>query len=204
MGDYGDGYPSRPGSADAASPDRAEEVVALLVRIIQDLLRGRDEFRRAYGLPGSVRSDAMEDPAGFARRLLSAGAASDARRGLQEWMAELMLHQAGLLEGYQSAAQSGTRAVLDLLDPVEIAETVRRGAVRMGPWRFAAQSGPLLQQAVWEEFLRRFRELRKMDPAEYERFSREGFRAGYEAFQQARGGREPESSGPERGEGGVS
>lgn len=186
MGEHDEWVSPGPGSSNPPGGDRTEETIVALVRLIHDLRRGRDEFRRAYGLPSVARAGADEDPAAVARRLLDVSTEAGARRLLQSWVGELMLHQAALLEGYQAGAQAGTRAVLDRLDPAGLAAEVREGSVRMGLWRLAAQSGPLLQQAVWEEYLRRFRELRKMDPSEYERFSREGFRTGYEEFHQRR------------------
>ena len=185
-------------------PGRAPEAVVQLVRFLVDLHRGRAEFRRVYGLVDGGVEDTVEDPDVLARRILDPATTGAAMRTVQQWMGEVMLHEAGLLEASQAAAQSGTKELLDRLDPTALAESVRRGSVRLGPFALAARSGPLLQQAVWEEFLRRFRELRRMDPAEYERFSRAGFREGYTAFHRARGAGRRSGAEPPGEEGGTS
>jgi hypothetical protein len=186
MGDQRDEEPWGVPPPDPRWPERTLAVITLLLGFLLDLRRGRREFLRAYGLSGDSVEDGG-DPEKLAQSLLEEGKDGDTERLLQRWMSELMLHQAALLEGHQAAIQAGTLDLLRQLDPAALAESVRRSGVRLGPIALATHSGPLLQQAVWEEFLRRFRDLRQLDPAEYERFFRDGYRRGYAAFHGTRG-----------------
>jgi hypothetical protein len=174
------------GSARAPGERRPEEALRLLLGLFLDLRRGMVEFRRAYGLEeaGSLL-DSMS-PEEILRQLPADGARGETWTALERGIGDLMVHQASLLEAYQAATQRGSRTLLDRLDPELLRNQVEAGKVRIGPVSVPAKFPPLLMQAVWEEFLRRFAELRRLDPTDFERFYRDGFRDGYRDFRAAR------------------
>jgi hypothetical protein len=168
-----------------------EETARLLLRLLLGLRRGMVEFRRAYGLgePDSFL-DSMT-PEEILAGLAATGTGAEVRLALERGIEDLMIHQASLLEAYQAATARGSRTLLDSLDPEALRNQVEAGKVRIGPVTLPARFPPVLMQAVWEEFLRRFAELRRLDPADFERFYRDGFRDGYREFRAARGPRDP-------------
>lgn len=177
-----------PASGSAGSPGerRPEEALRLLLRLFLDLRRGMLEFRRAYGLDeGASLLDSMTQEE-ILRRLPTEGARGETWTALDRGIGDLMVHQASLLEAYQAATQRGSRTLLDRLDPETLRNQVEAGKVRVGPLTLPVSFPPILMQAVWEEFLRRFAELRRLDPADFERFYRDGFRDGYREFRAAR------------------
>lgn len=175
-----------PGPAGSPIGGRPEDAVQLLLRLFLGLRRGMVEFRRAYGLgePDSLL-DSMT-PEEILERLSAPEAQGEVRVALERGIEDLMIHQASLLEAYQAATQRGSRTILDSLDPETLRNQVEAGKVRVGPLTLPARFPPVLMQAVWEEFLRRFAELRRLDPADFERFYRDGFRDGYREFRAAR------------------
>jgi predicted component of type VI protein secretion system len=177
-------------STGSSTGDRPEEALQLLLRLFLGLRRGMVEFRRAYGLgePESLL-DSM-NPEEVLGRLSTAEARGEVRIAIERGIEDLMIHQASLLEAYQAATQRGSRTILDSLDPETLRNQVEAGKVRIGPITLPARFSPVLMQAIWEEFLRRFAELRRLDPADFERFYRDGFRDGYREFRAARSPRD--------------
>jgi predicted component of type VI protein secretion system len=180
-----------PASGPVGSPgeSRPEEAIQILLRLFLGLRRGMIEFRRAYGLgePDSLL-DSMT-PEEILSGLPAMRARGDVRLALEQGVEDLMIHQASLLEAYQAATQRGSRTILDSLDPETLRNQVEAGKVRVGPITLPARFPPVLMQAVWEEYLRRFAELSRLDPADFERFYRDGFRDGYREFRAARSSR---------------
>jgi hypothetical protein len=176
--------------ADSPTGDRPEEALQLLLRLFLGLRRGMVEFRGAYGLgePESLL-DSMT-PEEVLGRLSAAEARGDVWIAIERGIEDLMIHQAALLEAYQAATQRGSRTILDSLDPETLRNQVEAGKVRIGPISLPVRFPPVLMQAVWEEFVRRFAELRRLDPADFERFYRVGFRDGYREFRAARSPRD--------------
>ena len=175
---------SRPGEG------RPEDALALLLRLFLGLRRGMVEFRHAYGLgdPESILDSLT--PAEILERMAADGIGGEVRAAVERGIEDLMVHQAALLEAYQMATQQGSRAILDSLDPELLRNQVEGGKVRVGPLTLPVRFPPVLMQAVWEAFLRRFAELRRLDAADFERFYRDGFRDGYREFRAARSPRE--------------
>ncbi len=178
------------GTTSPPGPGQPEEAIALLLRLFVGLRRGMAEFRHAYGLGDPESHLDSLTPAEILERMCTEGVGGEARIAVARGVEELMIHHAALLEAYQAATQHGSRAILDSLDPEMIRSQVEAGKVRVGPLTLPVRFPPVLMQAVWEAFLRRFAELRRLDPADFERFYREGFREGYRAFRAARGPRE--------------
>ena len=181
-----------PVSSPAGSPKggRPEEALPLLLRLFLGLRRGMVEFRRAYGLgePESLLDSMTAEE--ILGRLSVAEARGDVWIAIERGIEDLMIHQASLLEAYQAATQRGSRAILDALDPETLRNQIEAGKVRVGPITLPTRFSPVLMQAVWEEFLRRFAELRRLDPADFERYYRDGFRDGYREFRAARSPRD--------------
>ncbi len=179
-----------PGPAGSPRGGRPEDALQLLLRLFLGLRRGMVEFRQAYGLgePESLL-DSMT-PEEILGRLSAAETRVEVWIALERGIEDLMIHQASLLEAYQAATQRGSRTILDRLDPEALRNQVEAGKVRVGPITLPARFPPVLMQAVWEEFLRRFAEFSRLDPADFERFYRDGFRDGYREFRAARSPRD--------------
>jgi hypothetical protein len=190
MAEAGDREFPVPGPAGSPRGGRPEEALPLLLHLFLGLRRGMVEFRRAYGLgePESLL-DSMT-PEEILGRLSEAEPRGDVRIAIERGIEDLMIHQASLLEAYQAATQRGSRAILDALDPETLRNQIEAGKVRVGPITLSTRFPPVLMQAVWEEFLRRFAELRRLDPADFERYYRDGFRDGYREFRAARSPRD--------------
>ncbi len=179
--------------------DRLAETNLLLLGFFLDMERGMEEFLRAYGLPGRASRFAGLPAEEVARRLVGGGDPAESLQAVRERIQELKVHHAGLLEGYHEAAQSGTRRLLDELDPESMRKEYAGSSIRVGPLKLSSRLRPVMMQVVWEEFLRRFAQLRALAPADYERFFRDGFRRGYQSFRDARLGRSapaPENEEP--------
>jgi hypothetical protein len=179
-----------PAPAGFSTAGRPEEAIQLLLRLFLGLRRGMIEFHRAYGLgdPESLL-DSMT-PEEILGRLSAAQPRGEVWTALERGIEDLMVHQASLLEAYQAATQRGSRALLDRLDPEALRNQVEAGRVRVGPLTLPVRFPPVLMQAIWEEFLRRFAELSRLDPTDFERFYRDGFRDGYREFRAARSPRD--------------
>jgi hypothetical protein len=174
------------GSAGSSAERRPEEALRLLLGLFLNLRRGMVEFRRAYGLDEAVSPLDSMTPEEILRRLPVESTQGETWAALERGIGDLMVHQASLLEAYQAATQRGSQTLLDRLDPESLRNQIEAGKVRVGPVSLPARFSPLLMQAVWEEFLRRFAELRRLDPTDFERFYRDGFRDGYRDFHAAR------------------
>ena len=179
-----------PGPTGSPGERRPDEALRLLLRLFLGLRQGMVEFRRAYGLgePDSLL-DSMT-PEEILGRLSATEVRGDVWIAIERGIEDLMIHQASLLEGYQAATQQGSRTILDSLDPEALRNQVEAGKVRIGPITLPARFPPVLMQAIWEEFLRRFADLKRLDPADFERFYRDGFRDGYREFRAARSPRD--------------
>ncbi len=167
---------------------RLSRVTVMLLGFFLDMERGMEEFRRAYGIPASEPGPKAQDAGDLARRLLGDGGEETLAR-LEASIQELKVHHAGLLEGYQEAAHEGAKNLLDMLDPDRIRREFAGTRIAVGPFKLSSRLRPVMIQVVWEEFLRRFAQLRALAPADFERFHREGFRRGYRNFRDARTGR---------------
>ncbi len=183
-----DGHPiGDPAGVPSARPEGGPEL--LLLAHLLDMHRAMGQFRRVYGLESEAVDLSGLTPQEAASRLRHPSTAPAMRHQLQQASEEIKLHHAGLLEGYQASTYTGATEILDLLDPTRMAAEIQARTVRIGPLRLSSRFRPILMQAVWEEFLRRFRRLRKLEAPDFERYFREGFRQGYRRF--AAGGRPP-------------
>jgi hypothetical protein len=174
---------------------RLAEITHLLLGFYQDMQRGMDEFHRVYGIPGLTPGAGSPEAAEFTRRLFDEDG-GEARERLREVIQELKVHHAGLLEGYQEAAHEGARQLLEALDPEAIRREYAGSRIEVGPFKLSSRLRPVMVQVVWEEFLRRFAQLKALAPADYERFHRDGFRRGYRTFRDARLGRRSGDADP--------
>ncbi len=174
-----------------------------LLSFYLDMTRGMSEFRRAYGLDAAGEPPPPRTPGDLARELSTEAEAGPAWRELRSGLQDLKVHHAALLEAYNEAAQTGSRRLLDSLDPNEIRKEFQGAKVRVGPFKIPCHSGPLLVQAIWEELLRRFRQYGALDAAQFERFYREGFQRGYRQFFEARASRSGEGEAASTRPGGV-
>jgi len=174
-------------SGDKWDPTRQmQELTLLLYRFYLDMHRGMNEFLRAYGL-GGTEAEAQEAPVqALPYSFFSATERDGALRELEEGIQELKIHHAALLEGYHHATQEGSRRILDSVDPERLRGEFEGSKVRVGPLKLDCRWPPLLNQAIWEEMLHRFQQYRVLDPADFERFFRDGFRAGYRRFRETR------------------
>lgn len=185
------GGTASPAPGPVAAGDRAErELNQKLVGFVLEFARGVEEFRRAYGIANEERS--WPDAEEYTRRLVGRGGVgearetAEARRELDLILADLKVHQIAVLEGYTEATHAGSTRLLESVDPEKVRDQFDRGTVQVGPFRMSARSRPVLIQAIWEEILRRCQQYRALDPAQFERFYRDGFQQGYRRFWQAR------------------
>ncbi|MBU1698551.1 MAG: hypothetical protein KJ970_14905 [Candidatus Eisenbacteria bacterium] len=155
-----------------------------LLEFLLDMWRGMDGFRKANQLPGADPELLSLKPHDLAAKLLTSSEKEAVRRSLHQWVQELKLHHAALLEGYQEAVAEGTRQILDEFDPEAMSRELEGTKVKVGPIMMNSSWRPLRTQAIWEEYLLRFQKLRALEAADYERFHREGFRQGYLRFLQ--------------------
>lgn len=176
---------------DSPADPRAENALNLLLRMFLALRGGMIEFRRAYALGDADSPLDSMDPPQILGRLAVVTGRHEILEALERGIEELMIHQTGLLEAYQAATQHGSRRILDRLDPKSMRDEVHGGSVRVGPLSIPSSFPPVLMQAVWEEYLRRFAELRQLDGTDFERYYRDGFREGYQEFRAARTSRRP-------------
>jgi hypothetical protein len=183
----------------AEDPRRLADANLALLTFFLEMVRGMGEFRRAYEIPGAESELASLSPHDLARRLSAPAGAGEALGSVAQAMQELKLHHAALLEGYHEATHEGSRRLLDGLDPEAIRRELGGSRVRVGPISLGVGFRPVLVQAVWEEFLRRYRQLRALEPSDFERFYRDGFRHGYRRFGESRQAR-PAASAPSAGE----
>jgi hypothetical protein len=184
------------GPGGALSADRSlEDTVFLLLSFYLDLQRGMEEFRRAFALEGATTASPAADagaaaggatppasPHAWLVRLGSPDQSQAARLELEQQLQEIRFHFAALLEGYQRSVQSGSARLLETLDPEKIRHEIEGQRVQVGPLRLSSGWRPVLTQAIWEEFLRRYRHYRSLDPADFERLFREEYRKGYNEF----------------------
>jgi len=191
------------GPGGALSADRSlEETVFLLLSFYLDLQRGMEEFRRAFALEGATAASPAADasaaaggastatgpattpasPHAWLVRLGTPEHSQAARLELEQRLQEIRLHFAALLEGYQRSVQSGSARLLETLDPEKIRREIEGQRIQVGPLRLSSGWRPVLTQAIWEEFLRRYRHYRSLDPADFERLFREEYRKGYNEF----------------------
>lgn len=147
-----------------------------LAQFLGDMVRGMDGYRKTFGLStvelGALSEEGSED---LAARL-GGGAGSD---DMARAMAEVKLHQLAVMEGHYRATSDGSRRLLEEVDPQAVAKAAAGQGIRVGPVKLPGSFKPVLIQAVWEEILRRFDRLRRLESADFDRFFREGFRAGY-------------------------
>jgi predicted component of type VI protein secretion system len=155
-----------------------------LLEFLLDMWRGMDGFRRSNQLPGADPELLSLKPHELAAKLLTSPEKEAVRRSLHRWVQELKLHHAALLEGYQEAVAEGTSGILDEFDPEAMSRELKGQKVKVGPVSLSSDWRPVRTQAIWEEYLLRFRKLRSLEAADYERFHREGFRRGYLNFLQ--------------------
>jgi predicted component of type VI protein secretion system len=141
-----------------------------------------EEFQRVYGFAAVGAPLAEESDETFLLRLRDPVTGPAARRELEEGIQQLKLHYAALLEAYQSATHEGARRILESVDPEQLRREFEGGKIRVGPVAVPCRWRPLLTQAIWEEMLARFRGYRLLENADFERFFRDGFRAGYRRF----------------------
>jgi hypothetical protein len=180
-----------------ALTSRLADVTLELLVFLLDMWRGMEEFRRANQIPAADLEMSSLTLDRLAARLLEGD--TEALESLSRWVQELKVHHAALLEGYQEATGHGSRRILDELDPAALSREFEGARLKVGPVRLPARWRPVLVQAIWEEYLRRFQKLRSLEASEYERFHREGFRQGYRRFLQ-RGRRREPSAGAESGQ----
>ncbi len=181
-------FPPSVGGASSPTDHPGDPTLSLLAFFLE-MLRGMEEFRRAYGIKGATSELSAFPPEELARRLLAGPESGRARDALMAGVQDLKLHHAALIEGYHEATHAGAKRLLDDLDPEAIRRDFAGARVRVGPLSLGTNLRPVLVQVVWEEFLRRFQQLRALEPADFERFYREGFRDGYHRFREARPGR---------------
>ena len=146
-----------------------------LAGFLGDMVRGMDGYRRTFGLSSVALETFSEDGPALPSRLGAPGGAADMARA----MAEVKLHQLAVMEGYYRATSEGSRHLLGEVDPQAVAEEAAKSGIQVGPVKLPGTFKPLLVQAVWEEMLRRFDRLRRLESADFDRFFREGFRSGY-------------------------
>ena len=180
--------PPSDGGPGGASDRPAEPTLSLLAFFLE-MLRGMEEFRRAYGIKGATSELSASSPEELARRLFAGPGGERAREALMTGVQDLKLHHAALIEGYHEATHTGARRLLDDLDPEAIRREFAGARIRVGPIALGTNIRPVLVQVVWEEFLRRYRQLRALESADFERFYRDGFRNGYHRFRETRLGR---------------
>jgi hypothetical protein len=160
---------------------------ATLYRFYLEMRRGMEEFRRSYGLTGAnagageTERDAAPADENGAESIPPASVA-DIEAGIRE----IKIHHAALLEGYQQATHEGSKRILESLDPEQLRKEFEDAKIRVGPISLRARWRPILVQAIWEEMLLRFQKYRSLEPSDFERFYRDGFRRGYRRFWAAR------------------
>jgi|GEM_PF-5644696 len=160
---------------------RLGRVGLLLAGFYADMVRGMAEFRKVYGIPGAGEIESAP-----ARELLAQ--ALDPAAGertvaeMEARIQDLKVHHAALLEGFHEATAIGSHELLATLDPRAIHDEYRDTKIQVGPLKLSSRLRPVMMQVVWEEFLRRFKRLRSLEPSDYEKFFRDGFREGYRRF----------------------
>lgn len=176
--------PGAAGSGAPKSPEvRETPFLHTLLAFVLDMRRGMEEFRRAYGITGAGDESSVVTAEVLAQRIAVDPAA---RREVESIIQELKVHHVALLEGYNEATQAGSRRLLESLDPEKLRGEFEGGKVSVGPFQVSTRFRPVLVQAIWEEMLRRFKQYRALDAAQFERFYREGFQRGYRRFWDAR------------------
>jgi hypothetical protein len=165
---------------------RLADLTVELLGLLISLQRGMEEFRNAYGLAApspSAEKAAPADPRDLAAAILNAGETEDPLQRLRQWIRELRIHTAGLLEAHYVSTSEGSRRLLGEMDPAAMAGEFKGSTVKVGPMRVPCVWGPLLMQSVWEEYLKRFQSMKALDPGDFERiFFRDGFTEGYARF----------------------
>ncbi|NNF06743.1 MAG: hypothetical protein HKN21_08280 [Candidatus Eisenbacteria bacterium] len=173
---------------------RMRNLNLLLASFVLDMSRGMEQFRKIYGLPsGNPVDESSEEK--LLKRVLSGAEGDAALNDLRDTLQDLKLHHAALLEGYQQATHIGSAEILRQLDPLSMERKHRDSSIKVGFMKLPSSFKPVMMQVIWEEFIDRFRKLRKLEPNDYEKFFRDGFREGYQKFRESRSGPRPAETG---------
>ncbi len=177
---------AREGQALADLLLRTSNTLRVLTGLHRDMVRGKELFEKAYSMGKKAESSTDVSADDLLNGLLDHARHSATLARVEEEIQELKVHHAALLEGYHEATLQGSKELLRRLDPAEIREEMRGTRIKVGPFALGARFQPVMIQAIWEEFLHRFRRLKDLEPADVDRLYREGFRSGYLRFRHSR------------------